>query len=104
MADDWQPGDLALCIKQGPWINKSASGLTRPGFGPPCGRILKVRSVIPCSVIGIALRFMDWPDREALHWIGYNAQRFRKIRPHKPDEEDAETIRLLNGVPARENA
>ena len=104
MADDWQPGDLALCIKQGPWLRVSTDGTVIKGNGPPAGRILKVRSVSPCACCPIALKFSDWPDANVPRWTGYNAQRFRKIRPHKPDEEDAETIRLLNGVPARENA
>ncbi|WP_390549829.1 hypothetical protein [Qipengyuania sp. MTN3-11] len=30
------------------------------------------------------------------------ASRFRKIRPHTPDEEDRETIALLNGAPVKQ--
>ena len=104
MGDDWQPGDLALCIKLGPWRRMSSDGTVAKGEGPPAGRVLEVRSVLPGACCSIALKFSDWPDANVRGWAGYDAKRFRKIRPHQPDEEDAETIRLLNGAPVRQPA
>ena len=104
MADDWQAGDLALCIKVGPWKRFYANGTSVEGFGPRAGMKLYVRSVDVSVLGGAALKFSDWPDVPEAEWTGYTASRFRKIRPHTPDAEDAETIRLLTGAPVREPA
>jgi len=96
MSDDWQPGDLALCVAQGPdpehWSGKAG--------GPRLGGVYVVERVeiepfgdyFPA---GLYLAFADFPD-------SFFHEGFRKIRPHAPDAEDAETIRLLNGAPVRE--
>ena len=92
MADDWQPGDLALCVNAGP--------ITRDGWSHMGGGLIGGRVY---TVIGFGV---DPADRELTLWLvddipdGRIASRFRKIRPHAPDAEDAETIRLLNGQPA----
>ena len=89
MADDWQVGDLALCISEGPdpadW---------RDGGGPALGSVTAVDAV-DLEPEGVFLCFDEYPDCSF-----YNLA-FRKIRPHLPDAEDAETLRLLNGAPAR---
>lgn len=89
---NWQVGDLALCVNDGPvghyWVH---SGIIR------CGGIYKVE-----------LPFVDHDGDHCLlleqHHSGnlsggWLSCRFRKIDPHTADEEDAETIRLLTGQP-----
>lgn len=87
---DWQPGDLALCL-----------GDDDPWFPPePCdprpGMVLTVRSYSPHD--------------DGLWFVGvqscdsYKARYFRRIPPHTPDAEDAETIRLLNDIPMPKEA
>lgn len=92
MSDDWKPGDLALCVRGG---KDPSSDI--PSAQP--GRIYTVANVTNCGPFGIGLGFRELPDSQ--DWA-YGAEDFRKIRPHTPDEQDAETIRLLNGAPAKE--
>ena len=97
MADDWQPGDLALCLSRDGGGYYSAPYIE-------AGQILEVSEVevIACA---LALGFEGRPIiRGAFGRCGYDARCFRKIRPHAPDAEDAETIRLLTGAPVREPA
>lgn len=98
---DWQPGDLALCIKSN-WRVAVDNGHDDRGFRPRRGGIYQVHQVFvgggwlstwPPGVVGLVFR--DAP------MCGFNASGFRKIRPHAPDEEDEITIRLLTGEPAR---
>lgn len=96
MADDWQVGDLALCV------NDAAD----PNYGMLFvrGAVYTVSAVVfiqgAWSVTfgefggGFGLLF----DKVATP-IPADPRRFRKIRPHKPDEEDRETIALLTGQP-----
>lgn len=97
MRDDWQVGDLALCVRR----HSKYPPDVRPGA------IFSVEAVWGgCknaenrSHIDVALDLVGVPrmDGEIAYWAGS----FRKIRPHTPDREDAETIRLLTGAPARE--
>jgi len=89
MGDDWQPGDLALCVFS------TSGGHT--------GKIFTVRETYVGHYRGgtvLGLRFDDFPDPDdGGAWL---ASAFRKIHPHAPDAEDAETIRLLNSAPVRE--
>lgn len=96
MSDDWQPGDLALCVRTGDirttYVRHRGIGLRKGG-------------------IYTLIRFgVDPLDGQRTLWLeddipqGRLAIRFRKIRPHQPDAEDAETIRLLAGKPVREPA
>jgi hypothetical protein len=86
VGDDWKPGDLALCVRGCP------VGLddTKPGAIYTVGH---VTSALDYS--GRVLYLKEAPHRGS----GSRDYRFRKIHPHTPDEQDAETIRLLNGVP-----
>jgi hypothetical protein len=106
MADDWNPGDLALCVNNAP-LECIGCGAELTGKAcPPRGSVRQVKAVIRCdeaiteegglSEIECAAPVLIFADSEA------DATRCRKIRPHSPDAEDAETIRLLNGerVPA----
>ena len=100
MADDWQPGDLALCVRDAEnlrfvgYLNGPVAPLRR-------GRIYTVTEVIAhndrryadCGSVG--LRLEGHPDY-------CNATRFRKIRPHTPDADDRETIALYTSTPVRE--
>lgn len=96
MSDDWQPGDLALCVLGG-----YIAGL-KGGEHPQGGRVYTVEAVGMAFFVGgrhlLALKLIDGPANYDLsrEWAAY---RFRKIRPHTPDAEDAETIRLLTGKP-----
>lgn len=92
MSEDWKPGDLALCVKSGP--------------GTESGRIYTVADVCEPGAFTdtgaynsfgcLALRFTEI-DYAAIPHCWSSCTRFRKIRPHTPDEEDRETIALLTG-------
>lgn len=85
----WQKGDLALCVR---------SPRIQPGK-TQVGRIYQVERVW-VHPIGLALAFVgvDNGAPRGRGFYGHAASRFRKIEPHTPDEEDAETIRLLTGA------
>lgn len=82
--DDWQVGDLALCVKRGAWHD----GFHIFDIPVRAGMILTVRRVgraigFPCS----ALWFEGVDDRVAPS--GFGCIRFRKIRPLTDDERDS---------------
>jgi len=95
---DWQPGDLALCVRGGLW--RGLNGKTINAL--ESGGLYTVREVHlagapntklwPAGAIGLVLIGIDAGGP-------FSAARFHKIRPHTPDAEDAETIRLLTGKP-----
>ena len=91
MADDWQVGDLALCVDDGPSAF-GESNLVR-------GRCYTVAALSPCYDGIPGLHLVEVISKSP---VGFDPPRFRKIRPHSPDAEDAETIRLLTGAPVRE--
>jgi len=98
MADNWQAGDLALCVRR----DNRWPVQVQPGgvFTVEC-----VWDDVPHTDTGILGPCLDFVGVE--RWGDENAFRtsaFRKIRPHTPDAEDAETIRLLTGAPAKEPA
>ena len=91
---DWQPGDLALCLH------------VRPRDVPVYRGLEALRSGAVYTVEAVG----SWGGETGLLLAGvrsesptgvYHHARFRKIKPHAPDAEDAETIRLLTGKPAR---
>lgn len=91
---DWHAGALALCVApSGRWV--------APGYpderGPSSGSVNTVSALEVCPDNGgLYLCFVDWPGE------AFEAKHFRKIDDHVPDEEDAETIRLINGAPVEE--
>lgn len=94
MSSDWESGDLALCVGTHP--------MYPPAVQP--GAILTVEYVWPGSSdvsnpshVDTALDFVgvERMPGDASFWQG----NFRKIHPHEPDEQDAETIRLLCSEP-----
>lgn len=87
--EDWAPGDLALCV------NSEPRAYARKPLRS--GAIYTVSNVHVCAGVGLELVGV-----KSVALYGFDASRFRKIRPHNPDAEDAETIRLLNGAPVRE--
>ena len=98
MADDWQKGDLALCVRGGAWPGFTAS------TAPKCGAVYRVSSVERAPshwpTGGLALLLADGPPNNSGISI-WSEVRFRKIRPHEADAEDRETIALLTGKPAQ---
>ena len=87
MGTDWNPGDLALCIREGSWI--------RHGVGPRKGQILPVRAVLDLEKVVVVgprshpcyLEFAEW-DRNFTFGCG----NFTKIQPLSDLEHDrAET-------------
>lgn len=90
---DWAPGDLALCVTKAPIS---------------CGRMIHGGQNAPASgavrtVMRIGRHHTSWCGCISL-WFddGSNglAKRFRKIEPHIPDAEDAETIYQLVYAPS----
>jgi len=94
MAEDWQPGDPAMCVYSGKWYRDGPEH----DHGPPLpGSVNRVSAVTSLKYGGLGLSFDAYPAR-----CKFESSAFRKIRPHEPDAEDAETISLLNGTPVRE--
>lgn len=97
MGEDWQRGDLALCVKNGVWKQCWEGDVIVNSNGPSSGAILQVRDV-GHGHFGTCLWFVEYPgDRTS---DAYTSIHFRRIPAHTPDAEDAETIRLLTGTPA----
>lgn len=96
MSDDWKPGDLALCVNAN-WLEDS-HGISFGDHLRP-GAIYTVARVGLNEAERLALWLIEVPCEP--EW-GKRAIRFRKIKPHTPDEEDRETIRLLNSAPVKE--
>ena len=100
MSDDWKPGDLALCVR--------GARRTRAGGVYTVYRVAGVGAMCGCGHpleqhFGVCLWFegVGTPDASGCEpWA--SASRFRKIRPHTPDAEDAEVIALLNGAGVKE--
>lgn len=99
MSDDWQPGDLALCVSvTHPIIVGRATSFkigaiyTVTQVGKPVANLNGERGLV----------FKECRPKRAGR--GYPESCFRKIRPHTPDVEDAETIALLTGKPATVDA
>lgn len=101
MSGDWQKGDLALCVNRDR-IRCVVCGNIHNGVGvPEVGAVLTVSAF----TLGGYTGFPCPAPRLVFVGGGFGLpQRFRKIRPHMPDAEDRETIRLLNGVPVGEPA
>ncbi|WP_066113804.1 MULTISPECIES: hypothetical protein [unclassified Blastomonas] len=99
--DDWQPGDLALCVSSEGFHDDFVEGNQYPAIGS----VSRVNDVCLLEASlddkwnqpgGVWLSFDEYPV-----FLCFSGN-FRKIRPHVPDEEDAETIRLLTGTPVKE--
>lgn len=97
MADDWQVGDLALCV------DDSRRPVTSRDTGLRCGRVYTVTDVMVVPVVpprtGLALGGVDM---SAFRFGLAGAMRFVKVTPPEADEFDRETIDLMNGAPVGE--
>jgi hypothetical protein len=105
--DDWQVGDLALCVSDKHW--------TPSGFQDrapdECDQVISMlfpRVGSEWRVTNVRL-YASPQERTDLVYLGlagqpsdylYDSRHFRKIDAHEADAEDEETIRLLNGAPA----
>lgn len=100
---NWQVGDLALCISTQGFYAWFANGCAFPTVG--CIRQVKhVRLGRPRLIRrwfrpNIRIPGGAWLVLESFEGSQLHSSNFRKIESHAPDEEDAETIRLLNGQP-----
>lgn len=96
MADDWNVGDLALCIKQGAWQKADSSGKDRGPFTPLCGSIYVVAGVWcaggPKTLYwpkgSVGLSFAEAPMK------CFGVREFRKVTPPEADDFDRETVAL----------
>lgn len=96
MSADWQVGDCALCVNNGPMV--SSRGNVR--FTPE----LHIGAIYTVSAVGTGLKLAELPDKEfhpdsRIKWLGYNRKRFIKVTPPAADEFDTEVIELLNRKP-----
>lgn len=86
--EDWQVGDLAMCILADP-----------DSVRPAKGTFHTVAEVIHYPH-ATGLQFDDCRvEEDDLRYAGFDARCFRKIRPHEADEEDRETIHLMQRDP-----
>lgn len=93
MADDWKPGDLALCVN-----NSTMGGLNPHGRELTVGRAYRVLAVTPpgdwaCENDGVGL-VIDGPRNSGPDGDWHEC-RFRKINP-LTDEEREDALRELN--------
>lgn len=100
--DNWQPGDLALCVRRGvvTYGTTGWSGM-RPEIREGACYTVADAGVLPDAngVPNFCLLLVE-AQSPADHG-GYSATRFRKIHPLSIEERNAE-IRLLNTAPAKE--
>lgn len=91
MADEWQVGDLALCVdaSRNPSSLKEGMIYLVSGIHPPSDCPFD-NGAIGLFLAGVVIKSISGAA---------NANRFRRIPPHTIDDEDRETIRLLTGEP-----
>ncbi len=91
--EDWRAGDMALCVTLGldrRWVPEAL----RVGGIYTVTEVFLARAASGRTVTGLVLAEVR---PAAPHPAGFAAWAFRKIHPHAPDAEDAETIALLRG-------
>jgi hypothetical protein len=96
MSVDWQPGDLALCIKAGGWECEESGTFSLDG--PQIGKAYLVVDVDFGAAFDEPeaedyLVFGEWPGEAWLH------RRFTKINPDEPDGFDRQIIAAMTGQP-----
>lgn len=97
MAGDWQPGDLALCIKQGPW-RFALTLQVNDGVPIRCGGIYRVRAIGHSVIASYPVLWFDEYPGNGIH-RAFAHFCFRKVTPPEADEFDREVIDLMAGVP-----
>lgn len=102
MADDWQVGDLALCV------SRDEEGLFSASWAPEIGGLYVVAQVIsPYHMLngearGAGLNFEEDTNKWAWKFSAFYSRNYRKVTPPKADEFDRETIELMRGAPVGE--
>jgi hypothetical protein len=96
MSENWQAGDLAMCINAGAWECEEGGSLSR--HGPQMGEsylVVLVEYDVAFDELEdeTYLVFDEWPGEA---WL---ACRFIKINPQDPDEFDREIIAAMNDQP-----
>lgn len=95
MSEDWQVGDIALCVSPCPFGHDA----TRRGRFYTVAHVGMARNL----QTGLVLQALHL--REAPHALGGSAPfRFVKVSPEEADEFDRETIALMNGTPTKQPA
>ncbi len=98
MSENWQAGDMALCVTLGP----SPDDWNDDAGGPAVGSIHEVQDIDWMDIEprddfvfpeGVWLKFAPWDQ-----WFFHAG--FRKVTPRASDEFDREVIELLRGAPA----
>lgn len=96
---DWQKGDLALCVDDGPkpWLtDEQLRQLNRIKKG----RVYTVTGLGRVGTRSGPTFFIEGAPATYEHrGIGWTASRFRKVTPPKADEFDREVIDLMNRKP-----
>jgi len=92
---NWQPGDLALCIKQGPWEAVYDDGEVEPSEGPAPGSINVVKGLVYTRG-DLCLHLDGWLENDG-SFSGFIASRFRKVTPGS-EPEGAEVERRRRKV------
>ena len=98
--DNWQPGDLALCVNTDDrWWN---GALATAGRRFRSGAIYTVAAVLPRSSLGlVGLHLALKEDRSGSTAAAW---RFRKINPLTDEERRYAERELLTGKPVKEDA
>lgn len=101
MADDWRPGDLALCVSD---IFEEAEGPET--WFPLPGHVYSVAgTVADCGDgFGPALLLKEEPAHVPNPGLGWPAKFFLKATPPEADEFDREVISLMTSNPVKEPA
>jgi len=90
---DWEIGDLALCVKVGPWHGNRSR---RVVDGPAGGQTYKVSWVgLTSSGLGLELEGVETHRNKDGSAILWRADKFRKIRPDEHEPCEAEFVTLL---------
>lgn len=96
-SEDWQPGDLALCI--------SGAFLPPSLYDPRVGDLLRVTHVIEAVAnFGFEVRMTALTFESKPADTGWQSTAFRKIRPEIKAAEDEFSMDLLQRIGTREPA
>ena len=107
MSDDWQVGDLALCVHPTTWVPCGAD-VRAPNVGSIAETMFapNVGSTYTVNHVEFFDRSICGGDEGGMLYLGLDgfvaysdARLFVKTKLHAADAEDRETIALLNGKP-----
>lgn len=92
MSDEWEVGDLALCLLTGPWFNWAYGDGTDTMRGPQAGEVNRVCGSFIDEYGDLQLELAEYPGDDFL------ASVFRKIRPDEHEDCEPEFVELLNRI------